>query len=189
MDRGVAFVAGSQPAEVVQVREAALDDPALAAQSGAVLDAAAGDHRLDAPCPEQAAVLVMVVAAVGEYEVGLLARSPRLSGDRPGVQQGQQRQQLGDVVAVAAGQGDGQRDAAGVDEQVVFGARAGTIDRGGPRQEPPKSARTWEPSTDARDQSIAPAALSLVSICWCRASQTPACCQSRRRRQHVTPEP
>jgi hypothetical protein len=32
----------------------------------------------------------------------------------------EQRQQLGDVVAVAASQRNGQRDAAGVDEQVVL---------------------------------------------------------------------
>jgi hypothetical protein len=44
----------------------------------------------------------------------------------------EQRQQLRNVVAVAAGQCDGQRDAGGIDQQVVLGARAGTIDRGGP---------------------------------------------------------
>jgi hypothetical protein len=32
----------------------------------------------------------------------------------------EQRQQLGDVVAVGAGQRNGQRDAAGVDERVVL---------------------------------------------------------------------
>jgi len=32
----------------------------------------------------------------------------------------EQRQQLGDVVAIAACQPDGERDAGGVDEQVVF---------------------------------------------------------------------
>ena len=66
------------------------------------------------------AVLVVVVAAVGRDEVGLLARAPDLPGDRPGVQDIEQRQQLRDVVAVAAGQRDGQRDPAGVDEQVVL---------------------------------------------------------------------
>ena len=36
---GVALVAGAQPAEVVQVGEGALDDPALAAEAGTVGDA------------------------------------------------------------------------------------------------------------------------------------------------------
>ncbi len=189
MDLWVALVAGPQTAEVVQVREAALDDPALTAQPGAVFAAAASDHRFDAALPEQPAVLVVVVAAIGEDRVGLPAGPAELAGDRPGVQVIQQRHELGDVVAVAARQGDGERDAGRVDEEVVLGARAGTIDGGGPRQEPPKRARTWQPSTAARDQSIAPAALSLTSRCRCSASQTPAFCQSRSRRQAVTPEP
>lgn len=44
--------------------EAALDDPALATQAGAVRDAAAGDDRLAVASPQQAAVLVEVVIDV-----------------------------------------------------------------------------------------------------------------------------
>jgi hypothetical protein len=186
---GVAFVADPQAAEVVQVREAALDDPALAAEPGAVLAAASCDAVLDAAVVQQAPVLVVVIAAVGDDEIGLLAGPAALAGDRSGVQVVQQRHQLRDVVAVTARQRDRERDAGGVDEKVVLGTRAGTINRGWPRQEPPKRARTCEPSTAARDQSIAPTALSFVSSLWCSASQTPACCQSRSRRQHVTPDP
>jgi hypothetical protein len=65
-------------------------------------------------------VFVVVVAAIGEKQVGLLARPSALASDRPGVEIVQQRQELGDVVAVAAGQRDGQRDARGIDEQVVL---------------------------------------------------------------------
>jgi len=139
---GVAFVAGSQAAEVVQVREAALDDPALATQPGAVLSAAARDHGFDPAGPEKASVFVVVIATIGQDDVGFLARPTDLARDRPGMQLIEQRQQLGDVVAVAAGQRDRQRDARCVDEEMMLGARARTIDRGGPGQEPPKSART-----------------------------------------------
>ena len=62
----------------------------------------------------------MVVAAIGEQEVGLLTRSAGLAADRSGVEVVEQRQQLCDVVAVAAGQRDGERDAGRVDEQMVF---------------------------------------------------------------------
>lgn len=117
---GVAFVAGSEAAEVVQVREAAFDDPALAAEVRSVLDAAAGDQWLDAPGPEQSSVLVVVVAAVGEDEVGLLAWPSELAGDRPRVEVLKQRDQLRDVVAVAAGQRDRERDPGGVDEKMVL---------------------------------------------------------------------
>lgn len=67
-------------AEVVQVREAAFDDPALAAEPGALRGAAAGDERLDAAPPEQSAVLVVAIAAVGDDEVGLLAPPAALAG-------------------------------------------------------------------------------------------------------------
>src|SRR5438270_172659 len=50
----IAFVAGPEAAEVVQVGEASLDDPALRAQLRAVLGAAASDDWLDAASPEQA---------------------------------------------------------------------------------------------------------------------------------------
>ena len=51
VDLGVAFVSGAQPAEVVQVGEGALDDPAVGAQVRAVFDTAAGDHRFDPARP------------------------------------------------------------------------------------------------------------------------------------------
>jgi hypothetical protein len=39
------------------------------------------------------------------------------------------RDHLGDIVAVAAGEGEGKRDAALVDDQVVFGAQPSTVNR------------------------------------------------------------
>ncbi len=62
----------------------------------------------------------MVIATVGEDEVGLLARPAELAGDRAGVQLVEQWDELGDVVAVAAGQRDSQRNAAGIDEEMVL---------------------------------------------------------------------
>jgi hypothetical protein len=69
---------------------------------------------------QQPAVLVMVIAAVSEEPVGLLAWPSDLSGDRPAVEVFDQCQQLGDVVAVTASDADRQRDAAGIDEQMVL---------------------------------------------------------------------
>ena len=94
MDVCSAFVAGAESLEGVQPGEAALDHPALLAQSGAVGDATTGDPRSDAALPELSAVAVVVLAAVG----GQLAAAP---DRRHGVDQ---RDELGDVVAVAAGQ-------------------------------------------------------------------------------------
>jgi len=107
---GEALVAGSQAAKVVQVGQAALDHPALAPETRAVAGAPTGDHRRDAASSEQATVLVVVIAAIGHDPVGLLPGPAGLAGHRPAVQALQQRDELGDVVAVAAGQRDGQRD-------------------------------------------------------------------------------
>jgi hypothetical protein len=115
---GTSFVAGAEPFELVQPGEGALDHPAHLAQSGAVGHAASRDHRLDAALPQQAAVLVEVVAPVGVQTPRLEARaSPQTPNRWDGVQQ---RQELGDVVPVPAGERDGERCSVTVDDQVVL---------------------------------------------------------------------
>lgn len=151
----MALVAGPQTAEVVQPGEAALDHPALLAQARAVIAAAPGDHGLDPARAKLAAVLVEVISAVGEQSSRKPARSTAATCDRlEAVDQGQK---LGDVVAVAAGKRDGQRDSVGVGQQVMLGAGARAVDWRRAGVTPPCKARTWLPSTAAVDQSILPA--------------------------------
>jgi hypothetical protein len=102
------------------VSEAALDDPALAPEPGAVCCAASGDDGCDAERSQEPAVLVVVIAAVGENAVGFLAWPTLLAGHRSCVEVFQQWDQLGDVVAVPAGQADRERDAARINQQVVL---------------------------------------------------------------------
>jgi hypothetical protein len=102
------------------VSEAALHDPALSAEAGAVGCSAAGDHGRDPEGSQEPAVLVVVIATVGEEPVGFLAWPADLAGHGPAVEVFDQRDQLGDVVAVPASQPDRERDAARVDEQVVL---------------------------------------------------------------------
>src|SRR4051812_10796074 len=61
-----AFVADGQALEGVQPGKGALDDPTPAAEARAVLDAAPGDAVGDAAAAQLAAVLVVVVAAIGD---------------------------------------------------------------------------------------------------------------------------
>ena len=114
MDVVAAVGADEQASAVVEPGEGALDDPAVAAESGTVLCLAAGDDRLDAALPDEAAVLVVVVAAVGDQR----PRSPSRPTDpaADGRYSVEQLEQLGDVVAVAAGERPGKRDAAAVYE-------------------------------------------------------------------------
>ncbi len=66
MDVVAAVGADKQPAAVVEPGEGALNDPALASEARAVLGVATRDDGLDAAPPDQPAVLVVVVAAVGD---------------------------------------------------------------------------------------------------------------------------
>lgn len=76
MDVVAAVGADEEAAAVVEPGEGALDDPAMPAEPGAVFGLASGDQRLDAAFPDEASVLVVVVAAVGEQRFG---SSPRPS--------------------------------------------------------------------------------------------------------------
>lgn len=69
--------AEEESAAVVEPGEGALDDPAVASEPGSVFGLASRDHRFDASLPDEATVLVVVVAAVGDDTV----RSPPRPAD------------------------------------------------------------------------------------------------------------
>ncbi len=127
MDVAAAVVADEQSFELVEPGEGALDDPAVAAKPGAVLGLATCDLRVDAAPTELAAAILVVVAAVGADAIGATAGPADLAPDRR--HPVDERDQLGAVVAVAAGERPGERDPGGVDEEVVLGAVSGSINR------------------------------------------------------------
>ncbi len=127
MDLVASVVADEQPLEVVQPGEGALDDPAHRAEPGAVFGFASRDHGCDPARPDEAAIFVVVVAAVGDDLVGSAARPTGGSFDRRHPLK--QRDQLGDVVTVSAGNREGERDPGRVDQEVVFRAGSAPINR------------------------------------------------------------
>ena len=131
MDVVAAVGSDQESAAVVEPGEGALHDPAVTAEAGAVLGLAACDHRFDAALPDEAAVLVVVVTAVGDQ------RPRPASGPTDATADGRypvkQRDQLRDVVAVAARERPRERDPAAVYEEVVLAARPAAIDRAGTR--------------------------------------------------------
>ncbi|GAB2813967.1 hypothetical protein GCM10027073_52740 [Streptomyces chlorus] len=118
---GAYLVADAQALELVEPGEGPLDHPAGLARARAVGDAATGDERLDPTLPQQAAVLVKGVGSVGEQPAWPCARASAQDPDR--WDRVKERQELCDVVAVAAGQRDGERGAVPVDDQVVLAPR------------------------------------------------------------------
>lgn len=187
MDVVADLPADSQAAEPVQVSEGAFHEPALGSKPGAVLCAAVGNQRLHSEVPDQTAALVVVVAPVGQHHVwATTGPAAFASHRRHGLEEGDQ---LSDVVAVAAGQGDGERYAGGVSDQMVLAARSAPVDRASSGLGSPFNARMWEPSTAAREKSRAFTLRSSARRTSCSRGQTSASVHSARRRQQVISEP
>jgi hypothetical protein len=110
----------------VEPGEGALDDPAVTSESGAVLGLPSCDQRLDSSLPDEAAVLVVVVTAVGDHALGPSPWTADAAAN--GRHLVKQREQLGDVVAVAAGKRPRERQAAAVYEEMLLAAAAAPVD-------------------------------------------------------------
>jgi hypothetical protein len=140
VDLGATVVADEQPFEVVQPGEGAFDDPAVeaeAARFAAARPPVGLLHRRNFT-----PVLFTVVAAVGSDAVG--ARRGRPTLPRTGGML-DKRDELGDVVAVAAGERPGERDPCCVYEQVMLGAVSGSINRARARRPVASDSRSWRP--------------------------------------------
>jgi hypothetical protein len=127
VDVVAAVVADEQPFELVEPGESAFDDPAVAAEPGAVIGAAAGDLGCDAATAELATMALVVVAAVGAHPVRSSAWPADLAAHRRHTVD--ERDQLGYVMAVAAGDRPGERDPGRVYEKVMLRPVSGSINR------------------------------------------------------------
>ena len=127
MDLGAAVVADQESFELVQPGEGALDDPAVTAEAGAVLGVAACDLGFDAALSELAATARVVVGPVAGHSVRPPTRPADLAAH--GRDALEERDQLGAVVAVATGELPGERDPGRVDQEVVFRAVSGSVNR------------------------------------------------------------
>jgi hypothetical protein len=187
MDVEAAFVADGKPPELVEPGKAALDDPSMAAKSLACLDASPSDAGFDLTADASASATTVIVGLVGVQLVRSASWSASLACHRrDGVDQLLERHA---VVDVGSSQYEGERNAAAIGDQVPLGAWSASI--GGVRacRRTPLFAAMDELSTQARLQSIPSASCNRRSNSRCRRSHTPAVCQSRSRRQQVTPEP
>ena len=117
-----------------------LGDPAVLAQPGAVFGAAPGDDRRDTHRPNLLAIVVVVVGTVGCDPLWPSTRPTDAATYRRDAID--ERDQLGDVVAVAARERPGERDPRRIDKEVVLGAVSGSINRARARRGPPFFACT-----------------------------------------------
>lgn len=125
MNVGAPLKANAKTTKVVEPCASTLDDPAKFAEATAVLGPALCDHRLDAAFAKFPAMWFGVVAAIGVNDVGLLRWPATYTANRRnGIDE---RQQLGEVVAVRAGQDGTDGDGICIDEDVMFGTGSRAI--------------------------------------------------------------
>jgi hypothetical protein len=187
MDRRQLLVADSKTVEVMEPCMCAFDYPTVLSKARSVDGAPLRENRVNAAIAQPLPVWFGVVSTVSVDDLWLLQGSPANatnSWDRV-----YERQQLGDVVAIGPREDDRQRHPVRIGGDMVFGSRSRTIYGVWPGFWPAPIARTEDESTMTRERSIWPAPRSSASSSSCNRSHTPACCQSRNRRQHVTPEP
>jgi hypothetical protein len=182
----VAFISDDEAAELVEPGEGPFDDPSMLSKMRAAFDAAPRDARRDVAAAQVTAAEGVVISLVGMELVGAFARASALSSN--GLYGVDDPRQNFAVVTVGAGQDDGERKAAAVDDDMAFRARPAAIGRVRADRFAPFLAATDEESADARDQSISPARLRRSSMRQWILSQSPASCQARSLRQQVIPE-
>ena len=187
MDVRPALVADRQAAILAQPRQRALHDPAMSPQPCAALHALARDAHLDAALAQGEPTARDVVRLVRMHLVRALAgAAPRPLEGRDAVDQRREDAAIG---AVGRGEEDGEREALPVDHKMALAARFAAIRRIRPGLRAPLLAGAKALSTLARLQSILSASPKRSNRVWCRRVHTPAFCQSRKRRQQVTPLP
>ncbi len=182
----MAFVADDEAAKLVDPGESALDDPSVLSKMGAAFDAAPGNAGRDVAAAQFAPAEGVVVTCAGVQLGGPFARSSAPLANRLYRVDGWHQNCA--VVAVGAGQDNGEGKASAVDDDMALRARPAAIGRVRANRLAPLFAATDDESADARDQSISPARLSLSSMWRWILSQSPASCQALSLRQQVMPE-
>lgn len=186
--RGSSFVTDPQPTVHVRVPgECALNDPAMAPEPLAGLDAFTRDADLD-PAPGECTAARPVV-------VGLVRVQPVRTPTRPAsrtldwADRVDQLMKDRRVVAVGRRVNERERNALPVRGQMPLYTRFSSVRGvGAGMGSPPLAGTCWE-STHTRDQSILSAYPSRSKSTWWSLSKTPASCHSRNRLQQVMPDP
>ena len=187
MDVVAALVTDGEAPEAIEPCQCPFDDPAIAAELLAAFDTASGDARDDMPPAASAAAEGVIISLVSVQPVRAAAGpTAPLADRRDGIEH---RFQHLAVVTVGRAQQAGERCAVAIDHNMALGARFAAIGRVRADFGAPFFAGTVALSRAVRLQSMWSALPSRSNRArWIRP-HTPACCQSRKRRQQVMPEP
>lgn len=184
------LITNGQSAEVVEPGKGALNHPSVSSQLLATLDTFAGYTRSDASLAEGCSVSLGVVPFVGVHFDRALSRSTSFAVQRRnGIHHLLKHRGVRHVRSRAF---YGQWYASPFDHKVALRAWFSPIRRVWACSFAPfftPLAGMVAESTDALDQPICPASLSLSKSSLCSFFQTPASCQSLSLRQQVMPQP
>jgi hypothetical protein len=181
------FIADAETTVLVQPRKSTLNNPPVHPKTTSILCASLSQKGLNKLSTKLLAMRFAIVSSVPQNRSRTSNRPAYLACYRRNSLD--QRQQLCNIVAVRSRQSHGQGNTVGIGHQMVFRPFFAAIRGVWARFRPPKIARTEAESTTAREKSIWSARRSWLSKIRWILSQTPAFCQSRRRRQQVMPEP
>lgn len=183
----IAFVTNLQAPKRVQPSNRAFDRPTGFTKPAAMVRADFCEHRLDATCSQALTVLLRTVASVTLNDFRFVQRASALSSYRwNGLDKWVE---LGNVVAIRAGQDDRERDALRVDDEMMLAAKLAPVRGIRACFFPASMARIDELSTRARVKSTSPRRRSSARSVSCMRCHTPAFCQASSRRQQAVPEP
>jgi len=181
------LVANPQTAELVKPTEGAFDYPAKDAQTTAVIGIATRDAGCYADRFQGLAMRIRIIGTVGKQFVETIAWTAHFAFDGRYVVD--QFEQFGDIMLIGCRGVCDDGNAVAIRQQMVFGAQFSPIYRAGAGFFAPPTARIVALSTAHRAKSISSAVRRRSKSVWWMAAQTPASCQSRRRRQQVIPQP
>jgi hypothetical protein len=187
MDITTSFITDSETTVLMQPRNSTLNNPPVHPKTTSILCASLSQKGLNKLSAKLLAMRFTIVSSVPQHRSRTSNRPAYLACYRR--DSIDQSQQLCNIVAVRLRQSHGQRNTVGIGHQMVFRTFFAAIRGVLACFRPPKTARTEEESTTAREKSIWSARRSWLSKTRWILSQTPAFCQSRRRRQQVMPEP
>lgn len=187
MNVSTPFVANPEPPELVEPGEGSFDHPPIDTKAAAVLNPPVVDEGPNIAALQLGTDTLSVVCLVSKEGEWSTAGASRPALDpRNGVYNvdGWHR-----VVDIGACQADCERNAAAVRDEVPLRAGFRSISRVSACLGSPFTALIDDESRAAHSQVMRFWRPSSSWMACHRASQTPLACQSRKRRQHVTPEP
>jgi hypothetical protein len=185
------LIAHSEPPVSVQPSQRPFHHPAMTPQFLTAFHSPPSNPGGDTPCPERTAAGSVIIPLVSMQFVGTITWvTPPSAVDRR-YRVYRRRQHLA-VMDISSRQNHRKWRSLPVYHNIALRSLFASIRRIRPGLLAPflaSGAATEAESKQARDQSSWSAWANLSSKVACNSSQTPACCQSRRRRQHVMPEP